>query len=274
MRGASRASLAEAGDRLSALATSKAVAERIGDEMFAVARLLDSEHGLRRTLTDPARDSDARGGLIRSLLEGKVSVQTLDLVTGLASARWSAARDLSDAAEELAVRALVIAAEQAGKLDDLEDDLFRFGRVVAGQPRLRAALADPYLPEYLPEERKRELLAALLGGKVTPVAERLIAEATIRPRGRSLEASLDAYAKLAAERKQRLVAEVRVASVLTQRQQARLAEALADLYGHEVHLNIVLDPQVMGGMSVKIGDEFIDATVASRLAALRRRLAG
>ena len=164
----------------------------------------------------------------------------------------------------------MIAAEQARKLDDLEDDLFRFGRVVAAQPRLRAALADPYLPE----ERKRELLAALLDGKVTPVAERLIAEATIRPRGRSLEASLDAYARLAAERKQRLVAEVRVASVLTKRQQDRLAQALADLYGHEVHLNIVLDPQVMGGMSVKVGEEFIDATVASRLAALRRRLAG
>ena len=56
MRGASRASVAEASDRLSALAASRAVAEKIGDEMFAVARLLDSEHGLRRTLTDPARD--------------------------------------------------------------------------------------------------------------------------------------------------------------------------------------------------------------------------
>jgi F-type H+-transporting ATPase subunit delta len=270
MRGASRASLAEASDRLSALAASKAVAEKTGDELFAVARLLDSEPGLRRTLTDPAREPEARAGLIRSLLEGKVSAETLDLLTGLASARWSAPRDLADAAEELAVRSLVIAAEQAGKLDDLEDDLFRFGRVVAAQPRLRAALADPYLPE----ERKRELLAALLDGKVTPVAERLIAEATIRPRGRSLEASLDAYARLAAERRQRLVAEVRVASVLTKRQQDRLAQALADLYGHEVHLNIVLDPQVMGGMSVKVGEEFIDATVASRLAALRRRLAG
>ena len=270
MRGASRASLAEAVDRLSALAASKAVAETIGDELFAVARLLDSEHGLRRTLTDPAREGEAKAGLIRSLLDGKVSAETLDLVAGLAEARWSAPRDLGDAAEELGVRALVIAAERARKLDDLEDDLFRFGRVVAAQPRLRAALANPYLPV----ERKRELLAALLDGKVTPVAERLIAEATIQPRGRSLEASLDAYAKLAAERRQRLVAEVRVASALTQRQQERLAEALADLYGHEVHLNILLDPQVMGGMSVQVGGESIDATVASRLAALRRRLAG
>jgi F-type H+-transporting ATPase subunit delta len=270
MRGASGASLAEAGDRLSAVAITKATADTMGDELFAVARLLDSEHGLRRTLTDPARPAAAKAGLVRSLLGGKVSAETLELAAGLASARWSASRDLADAAEELAVRALVIAAERARKLDDLEDELFRFGRVVAGQPDLRLALSDPNLPD----ERKRGLLGALLDGRVTPAAQRLITEAAIHPRGRSLEASMDAYAKLAAERKQRLVAVVRVASALTQRQQDRLAAALAAVYGHDVYLNIVLDPQVVGGMSVQVGDEFIDASVASRLAALRQRMAG
>ena len=270
MRGASRASLADAGDQLPAVATTQAIADTVGDELFAVARLLDSEHGLRRTLTDPARPAAAKAALVRSLLGGKVSAETLDLAAGLASARWSASRDLADAAEELAVRALVIAAEQAGELDDLEDELFRFARVVAGQPDLQLALSDPNLPD----ERKRGLLGALLDGKATPVAQRLITEAVVRPRGRSLEASLDAYARLAAERKQRLVAVVRVASALTQQQQDRLAAALAGLYGHDVYLNIVLDPQVVGGMSVQVGDEFIDASVASRLAALRQRLAG
>jgi F-type H+-transporting ATPase subunit delta len=270
MRGASGASLAEAGDRLSAVAITKATADTMGDELFAVARLLDSEHGLRRTLTDPARPAAAKAGLVRSLLGGKVSAETLDLVAGLASARWSASRDLADAAEELAVRALVIAAERARKLDDLEDELFRFGRVVAGQPDLRLALSDPNLPD----ERKRGLLGALLDGRVTPAAQRLITEAAIHPRGRSLEASMDAYAKLAAERKQRLVAVVRVASALTQRQQDRLAAALAAVYGHDVYLNIVLDPQVVGGMSVQVGDEFIDASVASRLESLRRKMTG
>jgi F-type H+-transporting ATPase subunit delta len=199
-----------------------------------------------------------------------VSAATLDLVASLVSARWSAPRDLADAAEELGVKALSMAAEEAGLLDDLEDDLFRFGRVVAAQPELRFALSDPYLPA----DRKREVLDALLEGKVGPAAKRLITESAIHPRGRSLEGSLDAFAKLAAERRQRLVAEVRVASVLTKRQQDRLTAALAALYGHQVHLNIVLDPQVLGGMSVQVGDEIIDASVASRLADLRRRLAG
>jgi F-type H+-transporting ATPase subunit delta len=270
MRGASRASLADASDQLSAAVTTKAIAETMGDELFAVARLLDSEHALRRALTDPARPAAAKAALIRSLLEGKVSEPTLDLLGNLVSARWSASSDLADAAEELAVKALVIAAERARQLDDLEDELFRFGRVVAGQPELRLALSDPNLPD----ERKRGLLGALLDGKATPVAERLITEAVLYPRGRNLEATLDAYGKLAAERKQRLVAVVRVASALTEQQQERLAAALASIYGHDVYLNIVLDPQVVGGMSVQVGDEFIDASVASRLESLRRRLAG
>ena len=113
MRGASRASLAEASDRLTALATTKAIADTMGDELFAVARLLDSEHALRRTLTDPARPAAAKAGLVRSLLDGKVSAPTLDLLAGMVSARWSASRDLADAAEELAVKALTIAAERA-----------------------------------------------------------------------------------------------------------------------------------------------------------------
>ena len=270
MRGASRASLADASDQLSAAATTKAIAQTMGDELFAVARLLDAQHALRRTLTDPARPAAAKAALIRSLLEGKVSAPTLDLLAHLVSARWSASRDLADAAEELAVKALVIAAERARRLDDLEDELFRFGRVVAGQPKLRLALSDPNLPD----ERKRGLLGALLDGKATPVAERLITEAVLYPRGRSLEANLDAYGKLAAGRKERLVAVVRVASALTEQQQERLAAALAAIYEHDVYLNIVLDPQVVGGMSVQVGDEFIDASVASRLESLRRRLAG
>src|SRR5487761_1458319 len=226
MRGASRASLAEASGQLDAAAAEKGAAATIGDELFAVAHLLDAEHSLRRTLTGPARDAAAKAGLVRSLLDGKVSAPTLDLVASLAAARWSAPRDLADACEELGVRALAIAAEQAGQLDDLEDDLFRFGRVVAAQPELYFALSNPYLPA----EQKRELLNALLGGKVGPSAQRLISEAVIHPRGHSLEGSLDAYAKLAAERRQRLVAEVRVATALSKQQQDRLAAALADLY--------------------------------------------
>jgi F-type H+-transporting ATPase subunit delta len=165
---------------------------------------------------------------------------------------------------------MVIAAEADDGLDELEDGLFRFGRVVAGQPDLRAALADPALPAA----GKDELLDTLLGGKVTAVTLRLIKQMVMHPRGRPLTVSLDLCASIAAQRREQLIAVVRSAVELSAVQRRRLAEALAASYGHRVHLNVVIDPSVVGGISVQIGDELIDGTAASRLAAVRRKLAG
>jgi F-type H+-transporting ATPase subunit delta len=264
MRGASRASLAEAKERLAAASD----AGRIGDELFAVTALLDREPGLRRLLSDPSRDAAARRGLAETVLRGKVSDGTLEQVTGLAGARWSEPRDLADAAEQLAVLAIVETAAADGTLDELEDELFRFGRVVNAAPGLRAALSNPFVAA----DRKRELLGSLLAGKVTAQALRLVSQAAVHSRGRNLDASLDEYARLAAERRERLVAEVHVATGLTADQRSRLAAALAVAYGHDVHLNVVLDPQVIGGVTIRVGDELIDGSMASRLAGLRRRL--
>jgi F-type H+-transporting ATPase subunit delta len=268
MRGASRASLAEAKERLAAAIADGAPSGQLGDELFAVTGLLDSEPGLRRMLSDPSRETRAKTGLAEMLLADKISPAALELVTSLVSARWSAAGDLAAAAEQLAVLAFVETAEEAGQLDELEDELFRFARVVNGEPALRVALSNPFVQAG----RKRELIDGLLAGKVTEPTLRLITEAAVHPRGRSLDTSLESYAALAAARRERLVAEVHVAAALTAARRRRLAAALAAAYGHEVHLNIVLDPTVLGGMSIRIGDELIDGSMASRLAELRRKL--
>ncbi len=86
------------------------------------------------------------------------------------------------------------------------------------------------------------------------------------PLGRSLDLSLEEYARLAARRRERLVAEVHVAVALTDAQRSRLVEALSAAYGHAVYLNVVLDPRISGGMTVRVGDELIDGSVATRLA--------
>ena len=109
---------------------------------------------------------------------------------------------------------------------------------------------------------------------MTPVALRLITEVSLHPRGRPLVVSLDMCTRIAAERRQRLIAVVRTATNLSAEQRRKLADALAGIYGHEVYVNIVIDPKVMGGMTIQVGDELIDASVASRLAAVRRKLAG
>jgi F-type H+-transporting ATPase subunit delta len=269
MRGASRASLAQAKERLAEILAGDVDAGQLGDELFAVTGLLDAEAGLRRVLSDPTREARAKTGLVQALLGGKVAAATLDLVSALVSESWSEPADLVDAAEQLAALSIIETADREGTLDNLEDELFRFGRVVNAEPELRTALSSPFFPA----ERKRGLLDALLGGKVTQATMRLVTHAAVQTRGRSLDASLEEYARLAAERRERLVAEVHVAIALSAEQRSRLAAALAAAYGHDVHLNIVLDPQVVGGVSVQIAGEVIDGSMASRLAEVRRRLA-
>lgn len=269
MRGASRASYAELRDRLVAALPTAAIAEHAGDELFAVVRLFDAEHGLRRALADPTKPSRDKAAVAGRLLHGRVSEVTEELVAAAAATRWATPGDMADAVEQLAIEALTVAAQLGGTLDDLEDDLFRFSRVVSGQPALREALIGP-----AGTQAKLSLLESLLSGKVAAPAMKLITEVLTHPRGRSPQAALDLCAAIAAHRQEQLIAVVRVATELTPEQRSRLASSLAAAYGKGIHVNVVHDPAVVGGMSVQIGDELIDGTAASRLAAVRRRLAG
>lgn len=267
MRGVSRASLTEAKERLQA-ALSSGDAATVGDELFAVVHLLDREHGLRRALSDPAQEPERKVQTVQDLLASQLSAATLDLVKHVAGLRWGRSHDLTDASEELAVSALVASAEAEGRLDDLEDELFRFGRILAAQPDLRRALND----RAAPQESKVQLLTDLLQGKVTAATLRLVTEIATYPRGRTLERGLDMYGRIAAERRSRLIAVVRTPVELTEEQRARLAAALSAQYDREIHLNIEIDPTVLGGLSVQVGDEEIDGTIHRRLGDVRRRL--
>lgn len=269
MQGASRDSYAGLREQLTRWTSNGTTASLLGSELFAVTGLLDTEHGLRRALSDPGKPAAEKQAIASALLHGKVSPATEEITAAAAQAHWSRTGDLPDAIERLGIESLVAAAEYEGKADDLEDDLFRFGRLVAAQPDLRAALAN----SNLPSERRVTLVSALLSGKVGAAALSLISQMVAYPRGRSVNTALDLCAKIAADRRERLIAVVRSAVDLTAAQRARLARALASTYGHDVHLNVVIDPSVVGGMSVQIGDELIDGTAATRLAAVRRGLA-
>ncbi|MGH3377886.1 MAG: F0F1 ATP synthase subunit delta [Actinoallomurus sp.] len=267
MRGASRASLAEARERLEAELSSGDPAT-LGDELFAVVRTFDRERVLRRALSDPARPAEQRGELAAAVLDGKVAVGTARFVADVARVRWVRSIDLTDALEQLAVVATVASAEADGKLDDLEDELFRFARIVEAQPPLRGVLSD----HRVASERKATLLTELLEDKTTQATLRLIIEAATHPRGRSLERVLAEFGRIAAERRDRLVAVVHTAVDLSEQQKTRLAAALMAQYGRSVHLNIEVDPSVLGGMSIRVGDEEIDGTIVRRLADIRRRI--
>jgi F-type H+-transporting ATPase subunit delta len=242
----------------------------IGDALFAVAALLDAQPSLRAALTDPARSGDDKAQLVQSLLAGKAPEQVIDLLSGMARSRWSSMRDLADATARLGVEAVLVSAQRHDRLDEVQDELFRFARTVASSPDLRLSLTD----RALPVERKSDVLTALLQERTTVEAARLIVHAVTEPRGRSLEVNLERLADAAAARRERQVATVTAAVPLTEAQRDRLSRVLAAQLGYDVQLNVLIDPEVVGGLRVAIGDEVVDGTLATQLDGARRRIAG
>src|SRR5680860_348384 len=138
MRGASAEGLGVALERLEELAEA-GDAETIGAELLAVFEVLREEPALRRALTDPSSDVGAKTGLVEAVFAGKISDDTVSALTAAAGTRWASASDFVATLEHLGVLAYVIAADKTSSLAALEDDLFRFGRVVSASPNLRDA---------------------------------------------------------------------------------------------------------------------------------------
>jgi F-type H+-transporting ATPase subunit delta len=271
MQGSSRESLAAARERLeSLLGAAGTDGAAIGGALFGVIDLLDSTPSLRRALTDPSNEADAKVTLVHRLLDGLVPADVIGLVGDLVRSRWSRSRDLADAAEELAANAVIAAAEAAGRADRVEDELFRFERLVDADPALARALAE----RAAPSESRAALVDDLLADTAAPETLTLVRRAVLKGRGLHLAKALERYIHLAAARREQLVADVTVALPLEPGQAERLAAALQQLYGKAVHLNVDIDPDVLGGIRVEVGDEVLDGTVARRLDDVRRRLAG
>jgi F-type H+-transporting ATPase subunit delta len=273
VQGASRDSLKNAlarfEERIGSLPDGAGSGE-VSEGLFSVAALLDREPSLRRAFTDPASTPRSRQLLVDTLLGAQLAPLPLSVLRDLVADRWNSPDDLREVVERLAATAALRAAEGSGKLDEVEDELFRFERLLEREPALRAALTDPGLPV----ERKSSLLRDLLGGKAQDATVRLLEIVVTRPRGRSLETAIQDLLDLAAARRARYVAQVRVARVLEADQEARL-QAVADPHLRpEVQLQVDVDPTVLGGLEVRVGDEVIDGTVSRRLHDVRRSLAG
>jgi F-type H+-transporting ATPase subunit delta len=270
LQAASRESLASATDRLDAYVDSAKGADlqRLGDELFAVTRLLVEQRSLRRLLADPSTPGEARTGLVDRLLGQQLAAPTLDVARGLVAARWSRLGDLVSAFEALARQALLAVAEKDGSLDNVEDELFRFGRVLDREPELGSLLA----ATARPADGRVALLDRLTEGKVSPVTAALLRQTVQLPRDRHLDVVSEELAELAAARRDRSVARVTTPVALSPEQEQKLTDSLTRLYGRRMSLQIELDPSLLGGLVVQVGGEVIDGSVASKLAAARRSL--
>ena len=270
LQAASRESLAAAMQRLNAhvdTADARAL-NTLGDELFAFARLVATERPLRRLLADPATPEQARIGLVGQVLGGKLGTPTLDFVKGLVTSRWSQSSDLVEAAEALARQSTLAVAEKDGTLDNVEDELFRFGRILDREPQLNTLLSE----ESTPAQGRLRLLEQVLGNRVSPVAAALLRQTVRLLRSRHLDVVAEELAELAAARRDRSVARVTAPIALSSQQEQKLTDSLSRLYGRPISLQIELDESLLGGLVVQVGGEVIDGSVAGKLAAARRAL--
>lgn len=241
---------------------------RAAEEVWSVARVVDGNAVLRRNLADPSRDGADKAALAERLLSGKVGAGALHLARAAAAQRWSHPGDLVTALERVGVECVLAHAESQNRLPQVEDELFRFGRIIQGAPELQAALGD----RRAKPAAKATLVERLLSVKAAPETVSLARQAVAGLRGRRVERALAAYLEQAADRQQQVTATVVSAVPLSPEQHDRLVDALTRQYGRQVHTNVVIDEDVVGGIRVEIGDEVIDGTVSQRLAEARRRM--
>ncbi len=240
----------------------------LGTELFSVVGMLDGERTFRRTLADGSTDPAARAQLLTTVLKGKIGDDALGVVVTAVQQQWSAPADLVDAVELLGREVVLQRAQADGRLDAVEDELFRLGRIVEGSPALERTLGD----RGADTGRKRELVATLVAGKTTEATAALVDQLVARQH-EGLANGLAALASLAATQREKSVAQVRSAVALSAAQTERLAATLSRTYGREVTVHVEVDPALHGGLVIQVGDEVIDGSIAGRLDALRRKLA-
>jgi len=170
--------------------------------------------------------------------------------------------------DEAYAAALYSVANAEGQLGAVRDELFGIARAVEGNDELRNALDDPHLPA----ERRQQIVEDLLAGKAADITIGLVSMVVGAGRGRHLPDIVDALLEMSAQEEGRKVAEVRSAIALTDDQQERLADALERSTGDAVEVRVTVDPSVIGGLVVRVGDTVIDGSVRHRMSQLRDAL--
>jgi F-type H+-transporting ATPase subunit delta len=268
----------------------------LATEVAGVRDLLAASDELRQVLTDPGVPAHARRAVLSDLFGDRISANALRLllftvergraaelaedVTALAERTQAADQGLHpvgpavlghraalERIDGYADAVLASVADDRG-LAEVEDELFRFERIVAGSTQLSEALTG----RDVPSEARAGLVADLLGSKTSTATTRLAAYASTIGRPRDYLELLAALVTRVANETNRRIAEVRAVVDLTDEQQERLATALSRIVGQRVEVRVVLDPSVLGGFVATIGDTVVDGSVRHRLDLLKERL--
>lgn len=242
--------------------------EAVTQVLFEIARVIDSSNQLIRLLSDPGRLPDIKVTALETLLRGKVSEDALRIASDVVAHRWSEQDHVLDALEAAGMTALLNKADAAGAGEAVEAELFQFSRLITSTPELAAAF------DQTRDDRavRAAIVRSLLTGKANPVTTALAEQAVTGNTEEKASRRVLSFAEFAANRRRKLMAVVTSAVAMNDQQQERLARILAGTFGQDVKMNFTVDPDVMGGMRVRVGDVVYDATILSRLSDARSRL--
>lgn len=271
MRGeASRIADRESRDSLAPkLRDTREDAWRIGNELFTITKVLDDSIQLERALTDPSRPVADKVAVLKELLGDNAHPMTMEIMTDLVSRRWSRARDIANAVEDFGVDAMMYYADATGATLQVSVELSELHSALLNLPVVRAKLYD----YQATSEARVKLFHEVFSGKtLNKVTMRLAEHATCNLRRRRyLETIQWLINKLSRHMGESMVT-VTTATPLKPEQIKRLVEVYSAKVGRQVHINSVVDPTVLGGMRIQVGDEVTDNTVVAQLQNLHRKV--
>ena len=240
----------------------------LANDLGSVVKVLRREAVLARHVADPSGNSAPKVALTERVLSGKVSDAALDVLRTAVSQRWSSTSDLIHGIQHAARLALLVRAEREDQIEDVEDQLFRFSRILDSEPRLITLLS-----EYTaPLAGRISLVTSVLHGRASKTAADLLRQAIELLHGERADEAVRELASLAVSRRGEVVAHVRAAAELSEAQTTRLTELLTRIYSHPVSLQLDVNPALLGGLTIAVGDEVIDGSLASKLASAETHL--
>ena len=271
MRGeASRIADRESRDSLAPkLRDTREDAWRIGNELFTITKVLDDSIQLERALTDPSRPVADKVAVLKELLGDNAHPMTMEIMTDLVSRRWSRARDIANAVEDFGVDAMMYYADATDATLQVSIELSELHSALLNLPVVRAKLYD----YQATSEARVKLFREVFSGKtLNKVTMRLAEHATCNLRRRSYLETIQWLINKFSRHMGESMVTVTTATPLKKEQIKRLVEVYSAKVGRQVHINSVVDPTVLGGMRIQVGDEVTDNTVVAQLQNLHRKV--
>ena len=252
------------------LRETRELAWRIGNELFTITNVLDHNIRLERALTDPSRPVEDKVALLNKLVGDQAHEMTMEILTDLVGRRWSRVSDIANAVEDFGVDGMMYYADATDATLQVSVELADLRSALLNLPVVRSDLSD----ERVPAEARIKLLFALIGedANLNKVTMRLAEHATCNPRNRRYLSTLHWLINKFSRHMGESMVTVTTAAPLNQGQIDRLIAIYTKKVGRPVHINSTVDPTVIGGMRIEIGDEVTDNTVVAQLEQLQRKV--